>query len=66
MKNSRVRESGSKHGGDVVGDVASVLGIGDRGNLQRKESGCDKEEEKEDCVRVCGFGLWRRCRRRLH
>jgi hypothetical protein len=46
-----VRESGSKNGGDVVGDLASVLGIGDRGNLQRKESGCD-EEEKDCCLCV--------------
>jgi hypothetical protein len=29
VKNPRVRESGSENGGDVVGDVASVLGIGD-------------------------------------
>lgn len=29
MKYPRVRESGSKNGGDVVGGVASVLGMGD-------------------------------------
>ncbi len=34
-------------------------GIGDRGNLQRKESGCDEEEEKEkeDCCLCVRFWI---------